>query len=71
MFLNNRFSSKESACQAICHVHGSEIQGQIVKCSWGRDEAINDQNIRTSYPNDNQYDSVCLKRNCLVSIVFI
>lgn len=61
----NRFASKESACQAICHLHGTEVQGQTVKCSWGRDEQVNDHNNRAIYGNDNmnnQYDSVCLKK---------
>jgi hypothetical protein len=68
----NRFTSKESACQAICHLHGSEVQGQTIKCSWGRDEQINDQNNgaaygngnmnNQNYNNNNQYDSVCLKK---------
>ncbi len=72
IIFNKRFASKESACQAICHLHGSEIQGQIVKCSWGRDEQINVQNSGTTYGNNNmnnqnytnnnnnQYSSVCL-----------
>lgn len=32
-----RFSSKESACSAICGVHGMEINGSIAKCSWGKE----------------------------------
>jgi len=63
-----RFSSKESACQAICHLHGSEIQGQLIRCSWGRDESINERNNvagygngnymnNQNYNNNNQYDS--------------
>ncbi len=69
MFIfNNWFASKESACQAICRLHGSEIQGQLIRCSWGRDESINDRNNATGYGNgntnnqkynNNQYDSVC------------
>ncbi|CAF3662191.1 unnamed protein product [Rotaria socialis] len=57
-----RFSSKESACQAICHIHGSEIHGYTTKCGWGRDESTNDRN-NTPYhgnnnmSNQNQYDS--------------
>jgi hypothetical protein len=66
----NRFSSKESACQAICNLHGLEVQGQTVKCSWGRDEQLNDHNNEEAYGNsnqnyynnNNQYDSVCLRK---------
>ncbi|CAH1784366.1 unnamed protein product [Owenia fusiformis] len=32
-----RFSNKESACNAIVTVHGTEIKGQAVKCSWGKE----------------------------------
>ena len=32
-----RFTSKESACNAICGVHGLEVNGGIVKCSWGKE----------------------------------
>ncbi|CAF2439704.1 unnamed protein product [Rotaria sp. Silwood2] len=61
-----RFSAKESACRAICHLHGSEIHGYTTKCGWGRDESINDRNNVPNYGNSNmnnqshnknQYDS--------------
>ncbi|XP_050314470.1 nucleolysin TIAR isoform X3 [Anthonomus grandis grandis] len=32
-----RFSTKESATHAIVAVHNTEINGQIVKCSWGKE----------------------------------
>ncbi|KAJ3622651.1 hypothetical protein MTP99_018941 [Tenebrio molitor] len=32
-----RFSTKESATHAIVGVHNSEIGGQTVKCSWGKE----------------------------------
>ncbi|XP_069162859.1 cytotoxic granule associated RNA binding protein TIA1 [Procambarus clarkii] len=32
-----RFSTKESATHAIVSVHNSEINGQPVKCSWGKE----------------------------------
>lgn len=35
MFL--RFSTKESATHAIVAVHNTDINGQIVKCSWGKE----------------------------------
>ena len=62
-----RFGSKESACQAICQLHGAEVQGQTIKCSWGRDEQVNDHNNGGGYGNGNmnnhhQYDSVDLKK---------
>lgn len=42
--LNNRFATKDNACQAICHIHGSEVNGYIAKCGWGRDESTNSGN---------------------------
>lgn len=83
LIFNNRFALKESACQAICHLHGSEIQGQLIRCSWGRDESINERNNATGYGNgnmnnqkyNNQYDSVCMNKkipiNLLVFILLI
>ena len=32
-----RFSTKESATHAIVSVHNNEINGQPVKCSWGKE----------------------------------
>ncbi|CAF0927736.1 unnamed protein product [Brachionus calyciflorus] len=32
-----RFATKEAACNAICGVHGMEINGGIAKCSWGKE----------------------------------
>ena len=32
-----RFATKEAACNAICGAHGLEINGGIVKCSWGKE----------------------------------
>lgn len=32
-----RFASKEAACNAICGVHGLEVNGGLVKCSWGKE----------------------------------
>ena len=34
-----RFSNKEDATQAIVSVHGSEIAGHTVKCSWGKESS--------------------------------
>ena len=28
---------KESACNGIVGVHGTEVNGYVVKCSWGKD----------------------------------
>ncbi|CAF1279111.1 unnamed protein product [Didymodactylos carnosus] len=33
-----KFFSKDSACQAICNVHGMDINGYTAKCGWGRDD---------------------------------
>ncbi|CAF1207522.1 unnamed protein product [Adineta steineri] len=61
-----RYATKDSACQAICHIHGSDIHGYTVKCGWGRDEPTNTGNNPSSYGstmnnqnynNNNQYDS--------------
>eukprot|EP00095_Tigriopus_kingsejongensis_P000528 snap_masked-scaffold356_size197960-processed-gene-0.11 protein:Tk00528 transcript:snap_masked-scaffold356_size197960-processed-gene-0.11-mRNA-1 annotation:"nucleolysin tiar" len=32
-----RFDNKESACNAIVAMHGQEVAGQSVKCSWGKE----------------------------------
>lgn len=32
-----RFATKEAACNAICGVHGMEINGGVAKCSWGKE----------------------------------
>ena len=32
-----RYDNKESACSAIVAVHGSDIGGSSVKCSWGKE----------------------------------
>lgn len=36
-FLAYRFSTKESATHAIVAVHNTDINGQTVKCSWGKE----------------------------------
>ncbi|CAF1019698.1 unnamed protein product [Didymodactylos carnosus] len=33
-----KFFSKDSACQAICNVHGMDVNGYVAKCGWGRDD---------------------------------
>lgn len=33
----HRFATKESATQAIVSVHNSDLNGQNVKCSWGKE----------------------------------
>jgi nucleolysin TIA-1/TIAR len=32
-----RFMTKEAACNAICGVHGMDVNGSIAKCSWGKE----------------------------------
>jgi hypothetical protein len=68
MFDAYRFATKDSACQAICHIHGSDFHGYTVKCGWGRDESSTDRNTSSNYGHmgmnnqnysNNQYDSVC------------
>ncbi|ESN91584.1 hypothetical protein HELRODRAFT_70078, partial [Helobdella robusta] len=36
-----RFDSKESASHAIVGVHGSEVNGHLVKCYWGKEPNAN------------------------------
>lgn len=36
-FCFSRFATKESATHAIVAVHNTEINGQTVKCSWGKE----------------------------------
>ena len=36
-FAAYRFSTKESATHAIVAVHNTDINGQTVKCSWGKE----------------------------------
>ncbi|CAF1182180.1 unnamed protein product [Rotaria sordida] len=60
-----RYATKENACQAICHIHGSDVHGYTVKCGWGRDESSNTANNVSNYGSgmnnqnykNNQYDS--------------
>ncbi|CAF3584532.1 unnamed protein product [Rotaria socialis] len=54
-----RFAKKDNACQAICHIHGSNVHGHTVKCGWGRDESANTSNNVSNYSGsmNNQYDS--------------
>ncbi|XP_060064558.1 nucleolysin TIAR-like isoform X1 [Ylistrum balloti] len=39
-----RFSTKEAAAQAICSVHGTMVNDQQVKCSWGKESNDPSQN---------------------------
>lgn len=80
LILNNRFATKESACQAICHLHATEVQGQTIRCSWGRDDSIKDRNNVTNYGNgnknnqkynNNEYDSVCLNKKNKINLPFL
>ncbi len=32
-----RFANKDQACNAICGVHGVEVNGCTAKCSWGKE----------------------------------
>jgi len=80
LILNNRFATKESACKAICHLHGTKIQGRTIRCSWGRDDSINDRYNITNYGNgnmnnqknnnNNQYHSVCLNKKNKINLSF-
>ncbi|CAF4192113.1 unnamed protein product [Rotaria sp. Silwood2] len=60
-----RYATKDNACKAICHLHGSDVHGFTVKCGWGRDETNTTANNVANYGsgtnnqkyNNNQYDS--------------
>lgn len=52
MFTFNRFSSKESAAQAICAVHGNVIAEQPVKCSWGKESNDPNQSSQQTVTNE-------------------
>ena len=43
-----RYMTKEAAVRAICGVHGSEINGSVVKCSWGKEQSELQQQIANS-----------------------
>ncbi|XP_036367567.1 nucleolysin TIAR isoform X1 [Octopus sinensis] len=49
-----RFSSKESAAQAICGVHGNVIADQPVKCSWGKESNDPNQSSQPTVTNEQQ-----------------
>lgn len=34
-----RFATKDAATQAIVNIHGMEINGHVVKCSWGKESS--------------------------------
>ena len=42
-----RFATKEAATQAIVSVHGTEINGHVVKCSWGKESSDPSQGATT------------------------
>lgn len=35
-----KYTSKESACQAIVELHNSNLNGQMIRCSWGKDTGV-------------------------------
>ncbi|XP_053635166.1 nucleolysin TIAR isoform X4 [Cherax quadricarinatus] len=63
-----KYTSKESACQAIVELHNSNLNGQIIRCSWGKDTGVDQVNnpaqdangaqpSMPSYPNGGGYPS--------------
>jgi nucleolysin TIA-1/TIAR len=47
-----RFMTKEAACNAICGVHGTDINGSIAKCSWGKENIdISGNSTHSGLPN--------------------
>lgn len=59
----SRFGTKESATHAIVAVHNTEINGQTVKCSWGK-EAGDPANVSNQVSN-----VICLKISSCSSLV--
>jgi len=59
-----RFATKESATHAIVSVHNTDVSGQAVKCSWGKEsgdpnnqqqqQQVNEQNLAAQYPYNYQ-----------------
>ena len=45
-----RFASKEAATQAIVSIHGAEVIGHSVKCSWGKESSDPSQGGASSPP---------------------
>ncbi|XP_013785368.1 nucleolysin TIAR-like [Limulus polyphemus] len=52
-----RFATKEAATHAIVGTHNSEINGQIVKCSWGKESSdpTNQQQAQHSFLVDTPF----------------
>jgi hypothetical protein len=50
LYSSHRFATKESATHAIVAVHNTEINGQSVKCSWGK-EAGDPANVTSQVSN--------------------
>ncbi|ESN91583.1 hypothetical protein HELRODRAFT_189734 [Helobdella robusta] len=51
--MTTRFDSKESASHAIVGVHGSEVNGHLVKCYWGKEPNANNNYNNNSNNNNN------------------
>ena len=51
-----RYDNKESACSAIVAVHCTDIDGQNVKCSWGK-ENPGSSNPGSNMPNQGMHNS--------------
>ena len=55
----HRFSAKKAAAEAIVAVHGTEVGGHTVKCSWGKE---------SSEPGQGAYQSGPAGANSAVSV---
>jgi len=47
-----RFDNKESACSAIVACHLTEVGGQTIKCSWGKEGVVTDNQPKPEHHNN-------------------
>jgi len=77
-FWHIRFSTKESASQAIVGVHGTEIFGYPVKCSWGKEPnespgsspsfaSLSLQTVSSMYRLDSLHECINSGTSCILS----
>lgn len=57
-----RFSTKESATHAIVAVHNTDINGQTVKCSWGKESGDPNNAQQTGQVNVRSFIELSRKR---------
>ncbi len=52
-----RYDNKESACNAIVAVHGTEVNNNLVKCSWGKENGGKPPMERHHYNNGGDHSN--------------